>query len=247
MPYVRRTVTTGKTVEHRKMQSFRVHTKGVRRNPHKGTTSQKQTLINERVAEENLRWLLNGNFGYGDLHNVLHYGDKTRTLEQCKLDLKLFLKKLRLLCKKSGLSLRYICVTETKRMTNIHHHVITNKLPIDLIAEAWESIEGESGISLRPMDKRGNHYKLASYLVKEGRSTMAHFAALGIKAKRYSASQNLAKPEVTYTVVSASSWREEPKARKGAMLVKFDDGATHRSGWHEESGYPWQEYFELFG
>ena len=27
---------------------------------------------------------------------------------------------------------------------------------------------------------------------------------------------------------------------------KFDDGSTCRSGWHEISGYPYQEYFEIF-
>lgn len=51
---------------------------------------------------------------------------------------------------------------------------------------------------------------------------------------------------ITYETVAASSWRKEPKARKGAVLYKFDDGSTCRSGWHEISGYPYQEYFEIF-
>ena len=50
MPYVHRMVQAGRTVEHRKMQSFRVHTKGVKRGPNKGTTTEKQARINERVA-----------------------------------------------------------------------------------------------------------------------------------------------------------------------------------------------------
>ncbi len=41
MPYVHRMVQAGRTVEHRKMQSFRVHTKGVKRGPNKGTTTEK--------------------------------------------------------------------------------------------------------------------------------------------------------------------------------------------------------------
>ena len=48
------------------------------------------------------------------------------------------------------------------------------------------------------------------------------------------------------TPVPASSWRKEPRASKGAVLYKFDDGSTTRSGWHEISGYPYQEYFEVF-
>ena len=62
MPYVHRMVQAGRTVEHRKMQSFRVHTKGVKRGPNKGTTTERQARINERVAEERLRWKLNANF-----------------------------------------------------------------------------------------------------------------------------------------------------------------------------------------
>ena len=51
---------------------------------------------------------------------------------------------------------------------------------------------------------------------------------------RYSKTQNMDKPEITYTGVPASSWRKDPKARKGAVLYKFDDGSTCRSGWHEK-------------
>ena len=38
MPYVHRVVQAGRTVEHRKMQSFRVHTKGVKRGPNKAVS-----------------------------------------------------------------------------------------------------------------------------------------------------------------------------------------------------------------
>ena len=56
----------------------------------------------------------------------------------------------------------------------------------------------------------------------------------------------MAKPVITYTTVAASSWRKEPKPSKGSVLYMFDDGSTTRSGWHEISGYPYQEYFEGF-
>jgi hypothetical protein len=246
MAYVHRQVEAGQTVEHKKMQSFRVHTKGVQRQPNHGHTSDKQAKINERATEERLRWKLNANFGYRDLHAVLHYFDKERTLEQCREDLALFLKRLRRLCKKKGIPLKYIAVTETKRMTNIHHHVIINRMDAEIIAEAWEGVEGGGGISFRPLDRRGNHYKLAAYLMKESRATMERYKEAGRRGKRYSASQNLLEPKITYTVVSAASWRKDPKAHKGAILYKFDDGSTCKSGWHEISGYPFQEYFEVF-
>lgn len=99
MAYVHRRVKAGRTVEHRKMQSFRVHTKGVQREPNHGTTSDRQAKINERVAEEHLRWDLNANFGYRDLHAVLHYYVKDSTFEEVLADKAAFLRNLRKICK----------------------------------------------------------------------------------------------------------------------------------------------------
>lgn len=61
MPYVHRTVVCGETVEHRKMYSSRVHSKEVkpRKRSSEKETSKRQERINERVAEEHLRWLIN--------------------------------------------------------------------------------------------------------------------------------------------------------------------------------------------
>lgn len=247
MAYVHRRVQAGPTVEHRKMQSSRVHTKGVKRGPNRGRTSEKQAKINERVAEEHLRWDLNANYGFRDLHAVLHYFDKGRTFEQILADKEAFLKELRKICRKKGIKPKCVVVIETKRLTNPHIHVIINRMDSEIIADAWEAaLPGGGGISFRPLDKRGNHFKLAHYLMKESRSTMKRYQELGIRGKRYTKSQNMVKPVITYEKVNASTWRKDPKASKGAVLYKFDDGATCRSGWHEISGYPYQEYFEVF-
>ena len=50
MAYVHRVVKAGPCVEHKKMQSFRVHTKGVKRGPNTGHTTEKQERINERLS-----------------------------------------------------------------------------------------------------------------------------------------------------------------------------------------------------
>ena len=246
MPYVHRRVKAGRTIEHRKFQSFRVHTRGVKRGPNRGTTSEKQARVNERVAEERLRWDINANFDHRDLHAVLHYYDKGTAFPQVLKDREIFLKNLRRICAERGIKYRYILVIETKRMTNPHLHLIVNLMDPEIISEAWETVPaGGGGISFKPMDRRGNHCKLASYLMKESRSTMKRYRELGVRGKRYSKSQNMVKPVITYEVVPASSWRSEPRPRKGAALYKFDDGANCRSGWQEGSGYPYQEYFEI--
>lgn len=247
MAYVHRVVKAGPCVEHKKMQSFRVHTKGVKRGPNTGHTSEKQERINERAAEEHLRWDINANFGHRDLHAVLHYYVKDSSFEEILENKAAFLRNLRKICKKRGITFKAVVVIETKRMTNPHIHVIISRMDPEIITEAWENVpRGGGGISFKPMDRRGNHYKLAAYLMKESRSTMERYREIGKRGKRYSKTQNMAKPEITYTAVSASSWRKDPKARKGAVLYKFDDGSTCRSGWHEISGYPYQEYFEIF-
>ena len=88
----------------------------------------------------------------------------------------------------------------------------------EIITEAWENVpRGGGGISFKPMDRRGNHYKLAAYLMKESRSTMERYREIGKRGKRYSKTQNMDKPEITYTAVPASSWRKDPKARKDAV------------------------------
>lgn len=150
MAYVHRVVKAGPCVEHKKMQSFRVHTKGVKRGPNIGHTTAKQERINEKAAEERLRWKINANFGHRDLHAVLHYYDKGRTFEQCIEDRKLFLKRLRRICQRRGITFKYIVVTETKRMTNPHHHVIISKMDPRSFwkpGRAWRRAAGMSAFS----------------------------------------------------------------------------------------------------
>ena len=95
MAYVHRRVKAGRTIEHRKMQSYRIHTKGVQRGPNHGTTSEKQAKVNERVAEEHLRWDLNANFDHRDLHAVLHYYAKDTTFPEILADKAAFLSNVR--------------------------------------------------------------------------------------------------------------------------------------------------------
>lgn len=138
MPYVHRTVVCGETVEHRKMYSSRVHSKEVkpRKRSSEKETSKCQERINERVAEEHLRWLINCNYRYGDYHMVLHYWDKEITLEQAERDRAAFLRELRKAYAKAGKRLKYIAVLETKHMTNVHHHILLPRFDAQIIAAA---------------------------------------------------------------------------------------------------------------
>ena len=87
MPYVERTVVAGVIRETRKMYTGRVHTVGAERAKKTGSTSQAQAKVNDRKAEEVLRWRLNANFTAGDYHLVLHYYDNPQELEKAEKNL----------------------------------------------------------------------------------------------------------------------------------------------------------------
>lgn len=251
MPYVMRTVLAGRVREVKKMFTGRVHSQGVepqRREKSESKTKAAQAAVNERKAEERLRWKLNANFLPGDYHIVLHYYDKAVTLEQAEADKKLFLRNLRKEYKKRDIPWKYVACTETKRMTNVHHHVIIAASDVGLIQTVWEKTLGErqGNVSLKPLDKRGNHGKLANYLMKETRSTVKRARAAGMRYKRFACSQGLIQPEPEYTVIQANGWNREPRERKGWLLLKDDNGDICRNGWHELTGWGWQEYFEIW-
>jgi len=149
MAYVHRVVKAGPCVEHKKMQSFRVHTKGVKRGHNTGHTTEKQERINERVAEEHLRWDINANFGHRDLHAVLHYYVKDSSFEEVLENKAAFLRNLRKLCKKRGITFKAVVVIETKRMTNPHIHVIISRM------------DHHGGVGECP--KRRRRYQLQAY------------------------------------------------------------------------------------
>ena len=248
MPYVQRTVVAGAIRESRKMYTGRVRTVGAERAKQTGDTSLAQARVNDRKAEEVLRWRLNANFKAGDLHVVLHYYDKPQELEKSEKDKQDFLRLLRKECRALKIPWKYVACTETKRMTNIHHHIILPAMDATVLFSTWEKVVGENGgnISIKPLDRRGNHAKLANYLMKETRSTVERYRESGKRYKRFSCAQNMIVPEPEYTVVDAKSWAKEPKPKKNYVLLKDDNGSTARSGIHEVNGWPWQEYFELW-
>lgn len=250
MPYVERTVIAGRVRETKKMYTSRYHREGEKRQSKENPTPEKQKKVNERKAEERLRWKLNANFKAKDYHVVLHYSDKLKPVdpERAEKDKQKFVSLLRRAYRKHGFEWKCIATSEHKYFTNIHHHIITKRSSLELVQEVWWKVVGEDGgnVSIKPMDKRGNHAKLASYLMKESRSMMQYWKERGKRYKRFSCSKGLDCPEPEYRVVDANSWANEPKAKKGYILLKDDNGDVARCGFCELTGYAWQEYFELW-
>ena len=248
MPYVERVVVAGGVRETRKMYTSRVHTKGASRAEQQNHTSKAQEKVNERKLEEIMRWRLNANFVFGDIHLVLHYYDKLVELEKAEKDKKDFLSFVRGYCQKNEIPWKYLAVTETKRMTNVHHHIILPDIPIKELFKMWEKVvgQGHGNVSNKPLDRRGNHAELAHYLMKESKSTAERYRKAGKRYKRFTCAQGMEAPEPQYTVVNSSTWVKEPRPSNGYIIWKDKNGNTTRSGVHEWNGWPWQEYTEIW-
>ena len=247
MAYVQRTVIAGRVRETKKMFTSRVHSEKAERGRSHKADPEAIERSHEKEREDKLRWKINANFDAGDLHIVLHYYDKEIGLEEAEEDKKSFLRILREKCRRLGKVWKYIACTETKRMTNIHHHILLPDMELSIIRDCWSQVLGERGgnISVKPMDERGNHAKLANYLMKETRATVQRWKEKGKRYKRFNCAQGMEQPKPTYQIIAAQNWAREPRAHKGYIILKTETGENAATGIHAESGWPWQEYFEL--
>ena len=122
---------------------------------------------------------------------------------------------------KRGIKYKAVVVIETKRMTNPHIHVVISRMDPEIIGEAWEE---------RPQGRRGYQFQApgppgeprqTGGLPDEGKP-VHHGEVPGERESGESGTarpKTWTKPVITYKVVSASSWRQEPKARKGRGAV----------------------------
>lgn len=233
MAYMKKTIIAGKTIEVRKGYSARYGKKGLKRSENRLPTREAQKRVNERNALDNLTWKLNANFGVGDVHMVLGYGNrKAPTPEEARKNLDRFTRKARTWYKReTGKELRYISVTEYKR-SRIHHHIILPEIPADVLYTLWP--HGRPHIT--PLDPSGSYRALAEYLIKETAETFRTEEAP--YKKRWNQSRNLKEPEITVEVVSAQNWRQDPKPIQGYYI----DKDSIRAGVSETNGFPYQSY-----
>lgn len=213
MPYIKRIVKAGDTIEIKKYFSARYGKKdnGCRAEKEK-ETSEKQKTVNDNNAVEKLTWLINENFRNGDFHIILTYSDENKPSPEESADvLKRYLRKLRAEYRKAGCELKYITVTEYES-TRIHHHVILNKFDTTVISDLWTS----GAVRFTSLYSNGEYSKLASYFVKETSKT---YQSGVISGKRWNASRNLRKPQIHKEIVQSDFWTNTPKPVKGYYIV----------------------------
>lgn len=228
MPYIKKTVKAGRTMEVYKYHSYRYQSKSAARGRMFARTAEPQRKQNRKNAENRLRWKINANFKEGDYFITLTYKRELRpgTLKEAKAELGRFLRKVRREYRKHGKELRFISVSESGKNGGIHHHLIVNG---DIEANEIVRLWGFGHPAVKFLDGSGDYSRLAGYLVKETAGTNE---AIG-----YSCSRNLILPEITTEVITrADSWKEAPKAVKGYVLTgEPESGVT-------ETGFPYQHY-----
>lgn len=210
MPYIYREYRAGQTVEVYKTYSAR-YGKNLPRGPNCNPTPEAVKKNNERIAEMKLRLLLNENFQRGDLFVMLTYAEPVEPL-QARDELAKFIRSARAKYKAAGSELRYISVTEYCN-ARIHHHIVMNSIDPRILQDVW----GDRG-QVRSEQLYGNDFAgLAAYLIKETKKTFRDENSPS--KKRWNQSKNLRQPKTIVRVISAKRWAQEPKSRKGYVLI----------------------------
>ena len=222
--YRRRTTRAGKTLEIEKYTYNRTEN-GIRvRGPKRNPTPEDMAAVNERNAVRKWIWIINENFGPGDLYITLTYGGPPPTDEEAQEELKKYMRKLRKVYRSVKMELKYVAVTEYQGH-RIHHHLVINSIDQRLIYGIW----ARGRPQIKWLDQSGSYWKLASYLCKE----LRRIGKTG-KIKRMSASRNLKRPEPECREISAKSFRKEPTAKirhKGTV-------------YYPDASRPWEKYID---
>ena len=147
-------------------------------------TEEAQKKLNDHNAEKKLIRLVNANFTEDDIRLDLTYADAfvPDSDEGACRDLRNYLRRLKRLCKKLGIQLKYIATTERgKRKGRYHHHILLpGGIPTRELARLW----GKGYPTVKPLVfNEVGLAGIAVYLMKDS-----------IYGKRWIASQNLIRP-----------------------------------------------------
>lgn len=228
--FYRDTIVAGKTILRSLKAVTRIDTKGQKRKPKANPTSEAVKKVNFRNAVKILTAKLNHNFKPGDYHLTLTYQDAAAP-EEAKKQLSNFLRNMHNYCKRNEIEFKWVAVTEYKH-TRIHHHIIMSKVDLEIVDKYWKNGYEYPVI----LDKSGNYYKLAEYLLKETEKTFREDNSP--QKRRYSSSRNVVMPKVYREKVAGKEVHHELKPLKGYYV----DQDTVRKYEHAVLGVECMEY-----
>lgn len=236
MKFERILYVAGKTILI-KEKAKRQRVKGEKRMPKSDLTQEKVWEYNLRQAIFNLTLFLNANFRTGDWNIKLTFKDDVE-IEMAKMSWERFIRKLRDLCKKENILLKWIQVPHIAGNRCHFHFICNQEVPIGLIRKAWTcgNVIEKSHLWDNP-----NFYQFAFYLMHEARDLRTLKQGEEVPfTRRYSGSRNLAKPQGKKEDLSRGDIEAEPKPMKGYII----DGEVQR---YENliNGAPCREYIQV--
>lgn len=134
--YYRDTIIAGRTKLIALRAVTRTYIKGEKRKPKMNPTPEAVARTNFRNAVKMLTAKLNHNFVPGDYHLTLTY-EKVKAPADAKKCLDNFIRKVRSACKKEGVVLKWVAVTEYKQH-RIHHHLVISGIDVDTLDRCWK-------------------------------------------------------------------------------------------------------------
>ena len=221
MPYMRRTIKSGRLLEIETYFATR-DGKRVPRGQNVGDTSEAVADVNRRNAEKRLNRLICANFSRegGDLLLLLTHKRELTEAQAAREERNVLLRLQRALAK-HGKELRYIAVTE--KQGRWHHHIILNGgLTLEELTAVW----GDRGLlRVTPLENTYTYDELARYLTREHKPPKGKPMEDSLKAprrkwaRRWHASRNLQQPIETKRIVKRPPSGSQPKPPKGYRLL----------------------------
>lgn len=235
--YTEKIVQAGRTTEISRYYSIRNGIPEGMRRRKLLPTPERIKKANMRKAADRLRQLMNANFNDNDFWSLtLTYreGEEPESIRQVRDDASDFVKRLRKCARLFGTEARFIYVIGAGKHRR-HIHITVNALPdMAVLTGCW--IHGH--VSMTKLYSDGQYRDLADYYIKNAQDTKEQEEALGEKpGKMYTPSRNLEQPKVTKRVISAKTFREEPRPKKGFYIEK---GSVYQG--FTESGFPLLRY-----
>ncbi len=234
MSYLKTTVEAGKLEDTKVYHTARHGSKKRPRNKNENKTCESQKKINEQNSLQTLTYEMNENFVEEDWYITPTYGkgiEKTLLPEELRKNINKYLRDMRALYKKHGGVLKYILMTEYIKCRP-HHHLLINNIGIKLrlIRELWKF----GFVKAKPYGGDvEDAERLANYFVKESNNVFN--TEDKVHGLRWLPSKNLKKPKREKKVVPASTWRENPKPKKGYYIAFIERGWT-------KTNYPYMFY-----
>lgn len=225
MPYYEQRVRAGRVLEIYRYHSLRRIGMKIPRGKNRSKTTKPQQLRNWMNSARRLTWMVNENFGPGDLYITLTYDDRPPSREKAQKELAKFIRRIRAYRRKAEMpELKYIAVTES-RGSRIHHHLVMSAMSGDVARQIWQyepdpqkrgklrPIHGHGRAPTDTLDQSGDYTFLAKYLGKENKP--GH--------KRWSGSANLKPPTISKPKeISRRTLMKTPQAPKGYLLQSWE-------------------------